>query len=438
MSPRLRVRRADRTARKAREAERERRRQQRQSYSTAEWDSLPTGEQEQIPPEDDWMRPASRPPPEPRRPRHRDLPARVRRRQDVAVIVLALILIGGAYLLFFRGGGGEGGPGIGPKRLVGQSIVAKMGKDGPDRDLLRRAKRGQIGGVIALERNAKALNADAAKVQQAAAAGDNPPLLVMVDQEGGIVKRLPDGPPTETPANLGVQGADAARSQGEDTGRFLVGAGVNVDLAPVLDLSEPDAPRTIRARTFGSNPNTVGEVGSAFAEGLATGGVEATAKHFPGLGLATQNTDFAAVTIDASAQELQRGIQPFQTAIEAGVPLVMVSTAVYPALGSKDPAALSSSIVTGELRDKLGFGGVIITDELGAESITSTTTSDRAGLLALKAGCDMLLYAGSVQNSKQAFNTILKANQSGAIDSSVLQGAYDRITSLKDSLGAGS
>ncbi len=179
-------------------------------------------------------------------------------------------------------------------------------------------------------------------------------------------------------------------------------------------------------------------MGSAFAEGLATGGVEATAKHFPGLGLASQNTDFAAVTIDASAQELQRGIQPFQTAIEAGVPLVMVSTAVYPALGSKDPAALSSSIVTGELRDKLGFGGVIITDELGAESITSTTTSDRAGLQALKAGCDMLLYAGSVQNSKQAFNTILKANQSGAIDSSVLEGAYDRITSLKDSLGAGS
>lgn len=435
MSPRIpgRGSREEREARRARAAERERRRRERQGYSTAEWDSLPTGEQQEIPPEDDWMRPASRPAPERRRPRHRDLPARVRRRQDIALIVIALVVVGGIYLLFFRGG--EEGSGVGPKRLVGQTIIAKMGKAGPDRGLLRRVKRGQVGGVISLIRNSKGLESAAERLQKAAEAGGSPPVLIMVDQEGGIVKRLSDGPPETSAANLGVQGADAAKAEGQKTGEFLVGAGANVDLAPVLDLSSPDSPRTIRARTFGSDSATVSEVGTAFAEGLAEGGAKATAKHFPGLGLAPDNTDFEPVTIDASLKQLQPGIAPFASAIDSGIALVMTSNAVYPAFGSDQPASMAEPIVTGELRDQLGFDGVVITDDLQTPAITSVTSPDRAAVRAIGAGVDMVMFASSERGSRQAFNRVLRASQSGKLDSSQLQDAYDRITSLKDSLG---
>ncbi|MSO41856.1 MAG: beta-N-acetylhexosaminidase [Solirubrobacterales bacterium] len=417
--------------RRARAAERAQRRQSQERYTTAEWDSLATSEKE-LEPEDDWLRPPSREAPR-RRPRHRDLPARVRRRQDIALIVIALLLIGGVYLLFVRGGGDDGNQ-VNLKRLAGQTVIAKMGKSGPDQALLQRAKKGQIGGVIALARSGKALVKQAADMQKAAAGGDNPPLLIMVDQEGGIVKRLADGPPDTSPANLGVQGADAARSEGEATGQFLAKSGANVDLAPVLDLSDPDSPRTIRARTFGSDPATVSEVGTAFIDGLDSGGADATAKHFPGLGLAGQNTDFASVTVDASLQQLQPGLEPFQAAIQAGVPLVMMSTAIYPALGSNEPAALAEPVVTGELRDKLGFGGVVVTDDLEGPAVTSTTSSDRAAVRALEAGCDLVLFAGSVRGSERALGRIVSASKKGRLDRSLLESAYDRITSLKSSL----
>jgi beta-N-acetylhexosaminidase len=383
----------------------------------------------------EFERSGRRPPPG-RRSRHRDLPARVRRRQAAVVGLIAVALVIGLIALVSGSGdGGEEQP-LALKRLVGQTIVAQLGRGDPDPELVRRVRKGQVGGVIVEGRNPQAVQSAVAQLQQAASAGGNPPLLVMIDQEGGPVKRLEDGPPETSARQLGAAGdADAARQEGETTASFLSGLGVNVDLAPVLDVSEP--PQTdgsIAGRTFGDDPAVVADVGVAFAEGLEDGGVLATAKHFPGLGRATQTTDEQPVSIAATTADLQADLEPFRDAIEAGVAMVMVSTATYPNLGAKKQAAFSPAIVQGLLRDELGFDGVVVTDDLEAPAVTSVTTPELAAANALKAGDDLLLYAGNDGASAQAFGSLVSQVKRGNLDREPIEEAYDRITSLKESL----
>jgi beta-N-acetylhexosaminidase len=373
-------------------------------------------------------------PPSGRRSRHRDLPARVRRRQAIIFGGIALVVIVGLIALISSGGGGGNEQTIGLKRLVGQSIVARLGAKGPDQALIQRVKQGRVGGVIVFNKDANKLKADLTTLQQAASTGDSPPLLVMIDQEGGDVKRLPQGPPNASPGQLGKDDDEnQSREQGKATGSYLRGLGVNVDLAPVLDVAQANTANTIKSRTFGSDPAVVTQIGVAFAQGLQDGGMVATPKHFPGLGRATVNPDDSAVTIAATSQQLQGDLEPFKGAIEAGAKMIMVSTASYPTLGSKKQAALSAGIVSGLLRDQLGFKGVVITDDLEAPAVTGSTSPVVAASSAIKAGDDMLLYGRSAGASDRAFKSLVSEVKSGNLSRSLFQQAYDHITSLKDS-----
>ncbi|HEY6636350.1 MAG TPA: glycoside hydrolase family 3 N-terminal domain-containing protein [Solirubrobacterales bacterium] len=381
----------------------------------------------------EFERSGQRPPPG-RRARRRDLPARIRRRQDLIVGAIAAVVIVGLIVAISSGGGGSSESSIGLKRLVGQSIVARLGAKGPDQALIQRVRRGRVGGVIAFNKDANKLKADVATLQQAARAGDSPPLLVMIDQEGGDVKRLPQGPPNASPAQLGQSGDEGqSRDQGKATGSYLRGLGLNVDLAPVLDVAHPNTANTIKSRTFGSDPAVVTKVGVAFAQGLQDGGVVATPKHFPGLGRATVNTDDRPTDIAATSEQLQADLEPFKGAIGAGAKMIMVSTAGYPTLGSKKQAAFSAGIVSGLLRDQLGFDGVVITDDLEAPSVTETTSPVVAASSAIKAGNDMLLYGRSGNASDSAFRSLVSEVKAGNLNRSLFQEAYDRITSLKES-----
>jgi beta-N-acetylhexosaminidase len=248
------------------------------------------------------------------------------------------------------------------------------------------------------------------------------------------VKRLPQGPPTVSPAELGKSGDEnESRDQGKATGTYLRGLGINVNLAPVLDVSQPNTANTIKSRTFGSDPATVTKVGVAFSQGLDDGGVVATPKHFPGLGRATVNPDDHPVTIAATSQQLQSDLEPFKGAIEAGAKMMMISTASYPTLGSDKQAALSAGIVSGLLRNQLGFSGVVITDDLEAAAVTDTTSPVVAASSAIKAGDDMLLYGTSTAASDRAFTSLVSEVKSGQLNRSLFQDTYDRITSLKSS-----
>ena len=394
-----------------------------------------TGERRRIARGDtgEFERSGRRPPPG-RRARRRDLPARVRRRQDFIVGGIALLVLIGLVVAISSGGGGSSEQAVPLKRLVGQTIVAKLGAKGPDQALLKRVRKGQVGGVIVFPNDPAKLKADVQQLQSAASAGNNPGLLVMIDQEGGSVKRLKQGPPDISPADLGKSGDEnQSKDQGQKTGSYLKGLGVNVDLAPVLDVSKPQTADSIKSRTFGSDPAVVSKVGVAFAQGVQDGGAVATAKHFPGLGRATVNTDDRPTSIAATSDELQADLEPFKAAIAADVKMVMVSTASYPTLGAKKPAAFSPTIVKNMLRGQFGFDGVVITDDLEGGAVTSSLPPVVAATSALKAGDDMLLYAKNANASQKAFGALVREVKSGQLDRAVVQSAYNRITDLKDS-----
>ncbi len=253
-------------------------------------------------------------------------------------------------------------------QMAGQLLLVRMHGETPSAAFLQRVSRGQIGGVVLFTDNfgpdgPKAL---IGRLQAAAKAGGQPPLLIAVDQEGGTVKRLPGAPSLAPREMLAPKTAEA---QGEATARTLKSVGVNVDLAPVLDVGRGGF---ITPRSFGLRPATVAARGAAFAAGLAQGGILPTAKHFPGLGYAKLTTDAGATTVSASAAQLKADWLPFTRAIAGGIPLVMMSTAIYPALGSKSPAALSPKVVA-DLRG-LGFTGAIVTDALDTPAVNTSMT----------------------------------------------------------------
>lgn len=375
-----------------------------------------------------------------RRQHRRDLPARIRRRQAAAAAAAGALVLFGGWALFAGGDDGDDERRLAVKKLVGQTIVAKMPKNGPDQNLLLRARRGQISGVIVVAGTSEEqLPGYLDRLQQAASQGGNPLLLVMIDQEGGSseeggVKRLP-GPPATSPAELGDSGtADESRAAGEATGEYLAGLGVNIDLAPVLDVERDNTADTLAPRTFGDDPDNVADLGVAFAEGLRAGGVAATAKHFPGLGLSTFNTDFSGAEIAAPGSAYEEALVPFRAAISAGVDLVMVSSAIYPNYDENNLAMASKKVSRGLLRGRLGFEGVSITDDLEAIAVKEFFQQGPAARRSMAAGMDLLLYASSGGGSVKGFNALVRAVKRGEVKRERLEIAYDRIQELKEKI----
>lgn len=213
----------------------------------------------------------------------------------------------------------------------------------------------------------------------------------MVDQEGGLVKRV-GGAPTLSAARMGVAGPAVSREQGRATAASLRELGINVDLAPVLDVARPGGTIAETDRGFGSTAAAVEATAVSFAEGLQAGGVAATAKHFPGLGAAIENTDFAVQRVDLPKQTLRAvDERPYRRFVAAGGKLVMLSTAIYPAFSPK-PAAFARAIASAELRGRIGFDGVSITDALESVAVRDFGGPAAAGLAATAAGTDLLLF----------------------------------------------
>jgi beta-N-acetylhexosaminidase len=311
-------------------------------------------------------------------------------------------------------------------------IVARFQGRAPSAAFLARVRAGQVGGVILFGDNVAggvgATRQLTGELQHAAAQGGNPPLLIMTDQEGGPVKRLA-GPPSLAPADM--TSAGEASAQGRATGGLLRSAGVNLDLAPVADV-EP-APNFLGARSFGGSPQIVGQRACAFARGLASQDVAYTLKHFPGLGLASGNTDLGSVSIPASANTLRSGYRAYERCGGAALALVMVSSASYPELGATLPAVMSPSIYQRELPLAVpGRTPPTISDDLQSPAIESQTAPARQ---AIDAGLDLLLYAQTQQASAFAYSKLLAEARAGGISVTRLAEASRRIRALKAGLG---
>jgi beta-N-acetylhexosaminidase len=305
-------------------------------------------------------------------------------------------------------GGGATDARLSESQLVGQRLVVGFEGSEVPATVRRRIADGELAGVVLFNYNfegraeAETLVSELRSIPRPA--GLSEPLLVMVDQEGGLVKRLP-GPPDLSAAAMGAAGTETCRDQGQATGASLRRTGFDVDLAPVLDVDQPGSAMGSEQRTFSADPEIVGACAEAFAQSLERAGVAPTAKHFPGLGAAEVNTDVDLQRIGLSANHLRRVDEaPYRRYIGDGAAdrLVMLSSAVYPAFGDR-PASLTHALATGELRDRLGFRGVSITDAL--ETTAAFGEPAHTGVLATRAGADLLLFT-SFEDADAAETTL--------------------------------
>lgn len=262
----------------------------------------------------------------------------------------------------------------------------------------------------------------------------NYPLFLAVDEEGGDVSRVANSGMEVTKvddmATIGAGGDPSqAFAAGETIGAYLKEIGFNVDFAPVADVTQEGVESALGNRSFGTDPQIVGEMASNVASGIKESGVSACLKHFPGLGSASDDTHEGRVEISKTMEELRASdFVPFSIGIEAGVDFVMVSHATVPAIDEELPSSLSRKVVTDTLRGELGFEGVVITDALDMTAITDDYTSEQAAVMAIEAGADMLLMP---EDFEAAYNAVLAAVQEGTISEERIDESLDRIYRVK-------
>ncbi len=337
---------------------------------------------------------------------------------------------------------------LSPEQMAGQRVIYSYKGLSAPAGLLNLIRHGDVGGVIFFSFNISSQQQISSVIAQMVAANasqQNParsyPLLLMTDQEGGLVRRMQWAGPTQTEAEIGSSPdpAAAATVAGQQAAVGLRAVGMNVNLAPVLDVyRQPGDFDDQFQRSYSMNPDVVAQAGAAFVAAQQAGRVAATVKHFPGLGAAatTQDTDNEPVTIDLSAQTL-RSIDeaPYTAAFKAGVKLTMVSWANYPALDPRLPAGLSPTIIQGELERRLGFTGVTITDALGAGALGAYGSLQNRSMLAARAGMDALLCtATNPLPGLSCVRGVQAGLQDGALPRSTFEAQLAQLLQLRASL----
>ncbi|KAB8360905.1 hypothetical protein FH972_024638 [Carpinus fangiana] len=321
----------------------------------------------------------------------------------------------------------------------------------PPDSLFDLTKQGLVSGIILFGENVDSSNiantkAVVKRFQSAWAASpyyDGTPLLILTDQEGGQVVRLPGGP-VKSAKQIGQSSTPkaAAQTAGQDAAQACKAAGVNGNLAPVNGVYRKAGDFLDRyQRSFGNTSVLVTQCAPTFAKAQQAQGVVATAKHFPGLGAAgtNENTDANPVTINLSLDTLRTVDEvPFGNSIAAGVDMVMPSWAIYPALDAKYPAGLSTKWIQDELRGRLGFSGVTVSDAIEAGALShggfGANDGDR-GVLATVAGMDLILGSGrNATQGKAIVQALVNGLASGKIDSAAFDAATSRIKALRQKL----
>lgn len=317
-------------------------------------------------------------------------------------------------------------------QLVGQRIVTGYVGTRPTKAILRDVRRGRVGGIILFENNMpseRSARRTIKQLQSAARAGGQPRLLVMLDQEGGIVKRLPNAPPRLSPRQMGKRAnvATVARREGGATGRRLRSLGFNVNLAPVADVPSSSG-NFLGNRAYSRDRSVVADGACAFAAGLQNAGVAATFKHFPGLGHADGDTDLGDIVIKSSKAQIETDLLPYRQCADTFA-LAMLSSARYPKLGSRRAAVFAP--VAYEMLAETGFGGLTISDAFETPSIVNQRGRERR---AIGAGLDIVLYGQAHNLARAAYKRLVTDARAGRIETTDLRTSADRILELKQRL----
>jgi beta-N-acetylhexosaminidase len=322
----------------------------------------------------------------------------------------------------------------GVREAVGQMFIAGMSGTEPNYYITKMIHERNIGGVILTGPNIESLEQTRTLVsglqKLSMETSSSIPLLIAVDEEGGGVTRAPWIPSQPAAAAVGQSGDPGLAYQiADEVGQNLKEAGINTDLAPVVDTGFGAA---IGDRSFGTDPNLVSRMGTATIEGFDAAGIASAAKHFPNHGPADQDSHVGSPVIDHDMSTIQtQDLPPFKAAIDAGVPVVMAGHLIYPAIDPSLPASLSPCAIS-LLREDLGFKGVIITDALNMEGATRGGTVAQAAVDAVSAGADMLLLSAQPQDQADAYEAVEQAVESGRISREQINQSVGRILRLKE------
>jgi beta-N-acetylhexosaminidase len=374
-----------------------------------------------------------------------------RRRRNLAAGAAAAFALGLAVGAMSGGEEGDGGPGAAGPGGAEQPLAAGAAQERA-RPVDRLTLRQQVGQLIVLRfagTTPPGYVTDALRARRAAGAilfrdnvvtpgqlreltralrdtGGDP--LVAVDQEGGEIRIVPWAPPAASAPEQA--GAGSVRADAEAAGRALRRLGITISLAPVGDVPSV-AGAALAGRAFATEPGAAAAAMVDAVAGWRAAGVAATAKHFPGLGGATVNTDDGPATIDRSRSALEAtDLPPFAAAIEAGVPLVMIGHARYPALDRARIASQSRPIVHELLRERMGFRGVVVTDSMEAQASLATGGIETVSERAVRAGADLLLLTGQGSYTPVYEHLVALAERSPAFRARVRESAA-RVLALK-------
>ena len=323
---------------------------------------------------------------------------------------------------------------ITPEALTGTGQVLEAG------DVTREAiDKYPVGGLIYFTQNLQdpgQVRSMTGNVQKFAEERIGLPMLLSVDEEGGTVTRFGGNPsfdydPSADMAGIGASGdPQQAYALGEKIGKFLSSLGFNMDNAPDADVLTNPANTVVKDRSFGSDCDNVSEMALAELEGLEDQGVKGLLKHFPGHGATTADTHEGYAYTDATLEEMKSNeLVPFADGIEAGVDIIMVGHISCPQVtGNEEPASLSEKMITGVLREDMGFDGVVITDAMNMGAIAENYSPAEAAVKAVLAGVDMILMPEDFQ---QAYTGVLNAVKSGKITQERIDASVTRIIGLK-------
>lgn len=298
------------------------------------------------------------------------------------------------------------------------------------------------GGVILFAKNIesaeqlKALTAGLAGMT--GSPGDNPPMLIAVDHEGGIVSRFSFAETVPLCGNMAL-GATGSEEYSYNAARIcardLRSLGINTNFAPCVDVNNNPRNPIIGARSFGEDPGMVARLGREYIRGLAEGGIVAAAKHFPGHGDTAMDSHSSLPMIPHSMKRLEDvEIVPYREAIGQDVAMIMTAHIVFPVLEPGIPATMSRRILRDYLRSELGYQGVIITDSMSMKAVTETFGYEEGTIRAFEAGADMALLCGGEKQQISTLNALEKAVESGRLNQSELNESAERISRLRSRL----
>ncbi len=259
------------------------------------------------------------------------------------------------------------------------------------------------------------------------------PLFIAVDEEGGSVSRVAKagiGTKVDSAETIGETGdANNAYQAGNVIGGYLSALGFNLDFAPVADLNTVEG-SAMGDRTYGSDAAVVAPFVTSMMQGLEDRNVTACLKHFPGIGSSTQDTHDGIATTDRTLEQFRANeFAVFQAGIDAGADMIMVGHLSAPALtGDNTPCSMSSAVITDILRNEMGYDGVIISDAMNMSAISEYYDSEQAAIMALRAGCDMILMP---EDFEKAYNGVLQAVQDGTISEERINDSLRRIYRIK-------